>query len=223
MPKKFMWFSTTMLVALALSAAACGKSDSKSPVAATPSTAPVTLPPGPANGATVSGTVVASAATSSVRTMAATALTVTVLGTSVTATVNGGTFTLQSVPPGDVTLVFSGGGVNAQLVITGVTAQEQIRITVNLHGTTADVDDDEREKPDNSAEIEGKIVMINATARTLVVGSHNKTVSVPSGTPIHHGGTAIVFSALVVGERGHIKATMRGTTFVATDGGVQTG
>jgi Domain of unknown function (DUF5666) len=145
--------------------------------------------------------------------------TVTVVGTSLTATVDGGgNFTLNNVPAGDVTLSF---GAGATVTITGVSEREQIHITVEVHGGAADLDDDERETSDSRAEVEGPIVSINAGARTLVVGRRQTSVLVPAGTPIHHGGTAIDFSQLAVGDRVHIHATRTGTTLTATDVEVQ--
>lgn len=145
--------------------------------------------------------------------------TVTVVGTSLTATIDGGgNFTLNNVPTGDVTLSFGAGG---SVTITGISDREQIHITVNLHGGAADLDDDERETSDSRAEVEGPIVSINATARTLVVGRRQTSVLVPTGTPIHHGGTAIDFSQLMVGDRVHIHATRSGATLMATDVQVQ--
>jgi hypothetical protein len=152
-----------------------------------------------------------------------TTLTVSVVGTSVSAMVDGrGNFTLTNVPAGDVTLSFSGTGVNARITITGVSEHEQIRLTVNVHGTTAELDENERENNDSRAEIEGTIVSINASARTLVVGRHQTTVSVPTGIPIHHGRAALAFSGLVVGDRARIHATRNGATLTATDIEVQT-
>lgn len=218
-----------LLFAVMLSVA-CGGSGSQSstvspnspssPVSAPPSAAP--QPGGSGTGATISGTVLGAAGGASLRTMGGATMTVNVVGTSLTATVDGGgNFTLNNVPAGDVTLSFSGSGANAFITITGVSVREQIHITVNVHGATADLDDDEREEADSRAEVEGTIVSINASTRTLVVGRRQTAVSVPAGTPIHHGGTAVDFSQLVVGDRVHIQAMKSGTMLTATDVEVQ--
>lgn len=216
-----------LLVALMLLVNACGKSSSSSSTTApNPSTSPaspsVPAAPPPASsgaGATISGTVIGAVGATALRTMGSAGSTVSVVGTSLSVTTDGGgNFTLTTVPAGDVTLSFGAGAV---VTITGVSDREQIHITVSIHGGTADLDDDERETSDNRAEVEGPIVSINATARTLVVGRRQTSVLVPTGTPIHHGGTAIDFSQLVAGDRVHIHAMKSGTTLTATDVQVQ--
>ncbi|HYM21700.1 MAG TPA: DUF5666 domain-containing protein, partial [Vicinamibacterales bacterium] len=67
---------------------------------------------------------------------------------------------------------------------------------------------------------EGRIASINAAARTIVVRS--VTVTIPPGTPVHHGDTAVALSALAAGERVHVHGTMTGPNAVtASDVEVQ--
>jgi hypothetical protein len=147
---------------------------------------------------------------------------VSIVGSNISATVDAsGTFALQNVPSGDVTLAFSGNGADARLTITGVSNHEHIHITVTLNGTTADADETERETEDHRAEVEGRISSIVSSTRTLVVGRNMTVLVVPAGTAIHHGSTTIDFSKLEVGERIHAHATMNGRTLTATDLEVQ--
>ena len=105
--------------------------------------------------------------------------------------------------------------------VSGVSDHEQIHITVNLQGTTADADETERETDDNRVEVEGQISMITPATRTLVVGRRQLMLVVPPGTPIRHGSTNIDFAQLAVGERIHAHATKNGTTITATSVEVQ--
>jgi hypothetical protein len=128
--------------------------------------------------------------------------------------VNGaGQFTLTGVPPGTVTLQFSGPGVSASITLNGVSAGEQITIDVTLNGTSARVDAESRHK--NGREIEGHITAIDAAARTITVGG--SVIVVPPGTGIHRGSTAMTFADLKVGFDVEVETTMNGTTLVATD------
>jgi hypothetical protein len=139
-----------------------------------------------------------------------------------TTTVDGsGRFTLQNVPSGDQTLVFTGNGVSgARLTIPGIGDHETIQVSVIVSGSSADIDEDEREDANHHGELEGRIASINAAAGTFVV--RGVTVTVPPGTPVHHGGTAVALSSLVAGERVHVKGTMTGPNAVtASDVEVQ--
>ena len=213
-------------MALAVFAMACGKSSSTLPVSPSPS--PGSAPSGGALGGTasISGTVLPGSSGSSLR-PAGSPINVTVVGTSISTTVDGsGHFTLQNLPPGDLTIAFSGNGHEARIVITEVTDREEIHITVNLGGSSADIDEDERETPDNRAQLEGRIVSINcgATPPTMVVGHLTQiTVLMPPGTPIRHGGDSLTCSQLTVGLRVHVKGTKSGTTITASEVIVQQG
>jgi CarboxypepD_reg-like domain/Domain of unknown function (DUF5666) len=221
MCKAFVSVCVPLSIVVALAGAACGKgSTPASPSSSATGAAP--QPAAAATGATIAGTVVSSAGAQSVRSMGGATINVSIVGTNISATIDAsGTFTLQNVPSGDVTLAFSGNGIDARLTISGVSNHEQIRITVNLQGTTADADETERESEDHRAEIEGKISSITLSTRTFVVGRNMTMLVVPPGTPIHHGSTAIDFSKLAAGERIHAHATKSGTTFTATDVEVQ--
>src|SRR5437667_9596745 len=136
-----------VLMALAVGAAACGKADSASPAGPSSSATPAPSS-GPTNGsANISGMVLTGSSTAAFR-PAGGSLTVTIVGTSISATIDGsGHFTLRNVPSGDLMLAFSGSGHDALVSITGVEDLEQIRITVNLGSNSANIDDNERERP----------------------------------------------------------------------------
>src|SRR5262245_36733037 len=83
-----------------------------------------------------------------------TTLKVTVMGTSAgTMTNSNGEFTL-SAPAGNVTLVFEGPGVSAQLPLGRLTAGDRVTITVTVNGSRATLDErhDEDENEGNGSE-----------------------------------------------------------------------
>jgi uncharacterized protein DUF5666 len=144
---------------------------------------------------------------------------VTISGTNISTTVDGsGQFTLTGVPPGTVTLQFSGPGVSASITLSGVTATDQITIDVTLNGSSARVDSESRHK-DDGHEIEGKITAVNGS--TITVGG--SAITVPSTAKIHRGATAMTFADLKVGVEVEVKTTMDGTTLTATDVSIEDG
>jgi len=78
-------------------------------------------------------------------------VTVKVVGTNISTTTNQGQFTLTGVPPGDVQLEFSGRGGSATISISGVTADQEIHISVTLNGNNARVDSERRNKRGDGA------------------------------------------------------------------------
>jgi hypothetical protein len=211
---------STILILGFVVAAAAGCSGSKTPAGpSAASTAPPSAGAGAVNGATVSGVVTGSIGAASFRPAGAT-VAVTIVGTSISSTVDGsGAFVLRGVPAGTVLIRFTGNGTNAQIELDGVTQQDDIHITVNLHGSSADIDDDDSEDG-NRVEIEGRITSINTAGRTVHVA--NKDVSIPNGTSIVHGGTQLTFGDLHVGDRIHAHASLVGGVIVASSVEVQT-
>lgn len=77
-------------------------------------------------------------------------LTVTIVGTDITTAVNGfGLFELTGVPPGDVTLRFSGGGVTGTITLTGVAAGDRIHVVVTVNENGARLDREDRDDDDD--------------------------------------------------------------------------
>jgi uncharacterized protein DUF5666 len=193
--------------------AACGGGGS-SKSSASP-TAPGAAAPSSAAGATITGTVVGGLGAASFRPASA-GLTVTIAGSSVTTTVDGGgAFTLHGVPSGNIQVVFNGAGVSAHIDLDDVADHEDIHLTVRVNGTTAEVEDNHREKPDNRAEVEGLVAEVSASARTLRIG--DTVVAVPAGVTIRHGGTPLTLAQILVGDRVHVHGTRNGTGVVATE------
>jgi hypothetical protein len=208
-----------LMIVIAVSATACSKSDSKPPLSPSTPASATSSGNGVSGSASIAGTVVAGAGGSSVQPMAS-PMVVTLVGTPMSATVSSGRFTLQNVPSGDQTLQLTGSGVNARITLSGIADREQIHLTINVNGSSASVDDDDRETPDNRAQVEGRIVSVNCAANpaTLVVGRTSQiTVLIPAGTPIRHGGTTVACSQLMVGASVHVKGARTGSSVTASE------
>jgi len=199
--------------ALALALAACGGSANP----ASPSSPPASSPAAQA-GATISGSVSGAAAGSARGYQALDAgsgITVTISGTNMVVSTDGqGKFTFTGVPAGTVSLVFTAGGTSATLTLGGVQATDHITLRVTLRGTTATLDDEQR-NGSTMTELEDRITAVNpaGTTRTIDVGATR--VSVPAAAVIRHGGTDIDFATLKVGDRVHVRGAVNGTLMVA--------
>lgn len=216
-----------LAAAIVISAAlgACGGSSTSPAAPSKPAPVPASTPAAAAQapasgGATIDGTIVgmSGAQRFAIRPQAA-GPTVGVAGTPVTSPIDGaGHFSLQGVPPGDVVLQITASGVNASLPVGAVAEHEQVHLTIDVSGSTATEDEGDRETADNQAEVEGKITAIGGDTVTVA----GKVVTVPAGTPIHHGATAVAFADLHVGDRVHVHGTRSGAGVAATDVELQT-
>jgi hypothetical protein len=206
--------------ALALALVACGGTSNPASPSSTPGTTAVVTQSGATINGSVSGTT-GGAAAGYQKLDAAGGVTVTIQGTNIGVAVDSqGKFTFTGVPGGTVTLVFTSGGASATLTLNGVTATDTITIRVTLKGTTATLDDEQRNGA-TMTELEDQIAAINpeGTSRTLVVGGTR--VSVPAAATIRHGDLPIDFTALKVGDRVHVRGAMSGTLMTATEVMVQ--
>jgi len=206
-------------LAVTIAASACGDSKAVSPTQ--PSQTASSTSPSAATGASIAGTVVgANGIPSGAFSTRSTGLTVTVTGSNLSSAVDdSGHFELHGVPGGHVELHFSGRSTDARLSFDNVAEHETIEIVVMVNGTTVEIEDNHRQQPDNRMEIEGIVSAVNATARTLRV--RDTDVTVPAGTTIRHGSTAMTLADILVGDRVHVKGTKTGTTVMATEIEVQ--
>lgn len=212
--KKYLAGAATLAVVLIF--AACGKSSSP------------TSPSSPAgsskSGASITGIVSGTAggsATGYTKLDNSSGVTVTIAGTNLTVAVDAsGKFVFTGVPAGTVQLVFTSGGVTSTITLEGVKETDTITVKVTIKGTTASLDTEERNGA-TVTELEDRIAAINpgGTTRTLLLGS--TTVSIPAGITIRHGGTAVPFENLKVGDRLHVRGALSGALFVATEVVVQ--
>jgi len=150
---------------------------------------------------------------------AATTLRVTIKGTNISTMVDGaGQFTMNGVPPGTVTLTFTGEGVSASLTLNNVNAGDEIRIEVRLNGNSAriesetrrqggdDEDDDDADR-DEANEVEGTVSALSGTC---------PAVTFTVGTRVVKTGNATVFDDPCTGIRNGVRVEVRGTR--ASDG-----
>ncbi len=136
---------------------------------------------------------------------------VAVVGTSITAPVNpNGTFTLTNVPPGDIQLRFTGTGTDALLTVTGVNGGDELRITVEVSGSTATLKSVSRKDKLNKIEIEGAVV--SGTCASFVV--NGITIATDATTKYSKGTCANVVAGALVQVKG---ATLADATVRATD------
>jgi hypothetical protein len=218
--RKFAGFSTAIALGIAVVVSACGKNDVASPAAPSRSTVSPSAS-GPLSGTTIAGTVMSGVGAASVR-AAGSAMVVSVAGTSISAAIDGsGRFTLQNVPTGNVTLTFTGGG---SVTITGVNANDQIRITVRVNGGVADLDENDHDMANNEAEIDGKVISTSCSASppSIVVGTMMPTTVNVQTARIRHGSTTLTCARIQANDRVEVHGTRSGSTVVATDINVET-
>lgn len=180
------------LLALALCVAGCGSS---------------TSPTGASSeaGATIRGRVQSGSTASSADVSALSGpgkgLRVTVVGTDIRTTTNtSGSFVLQGVPGGTVTLRFEGSGVDATLRIGGLVEGQVLTIDVEVNGTRATLvarEDDDDDDDNDEGELSGRIESI--TPPSLRVSG--RTVITNGSTRIERDDRRIGLTDLRVGER----------------------
>ena len=150
-------------------------------------------------------------------------VTVTIVGTGVSTTLDGnGSFTLDNVPPGSVTLRFQGRGSDALLTISGIEADDHISIAVTLTGNSARLDKrDNENRGNNGVLVNGRIDSIDIAAQMLRVNA--QTVMVQQATFIRHGNRTLSLRDLRVGDHVQVKGRRDGASFVASEIKVETG
>ena len=208
--KNVSGFVIALCVATVAAATACGHQNSPT-APTTASSTPSSLPSsGSVLGATITGTVLGATTTNvgMIRTFS-TALTVTVSGSSTSTTVDGsGHFTLLNVPAGHVDLHFTGANVDGHLGLDDVMDRAMITIVVRVSGATVELDNGQRDDPDNKVEIEGLVTATSASTITV----NGKMITVDAATTIVHGDTTIAFASIKMGDRVHVKGTPTTTT-----------
>jgi hypothetical protein len=140
---------------------------------------------------------------------------VKITGTNISTTTDGqGQFTLTGVPPGNVQLEFSGQGTNAKIVISGITAQDEIRISVTVNGNNAHVDsehhsgrDDHKDQNDrkDQNDVSGPVATLSGTCPTLAFIVQGTRVTTTASTAFEGVTCANIKNGVkvnVTGQRG---------------------
>ena len=141
---------------------------------------------------------------------------VTVVGTNISASVDAADrFTLTGVPPGDVTLKFSGAGVDSSVPLAQLRPAETVSLVVSVAGASVSVDSEIRSTA-SSQQLEGRVESLPPTtaANTLVVAG--KTVTTDSSTRFEQGGATKSYADLLIGMRVHVEGTATGFDLAAT-------
>ena len=190
MPTAHLRFRLLPAILCVIACAACGESSaSLSPTGPTRSN-------GARNGAVISGRVSGvglspSTIDATTASSTSTTLRVTIMGTNISTMVDGtGQFTLNGVPPGTVTITFTGDRVSASITLNNVAVGDEIRIDVRLNGNSARVesenrgrrDDDEDDDDDEANEVEGVVSGLTGTCPALAFAVGTRVVITNSAT-----------------------------------------
>ena len=210
--KRWKFLATVSVVVLAALATACGGS-STSGEGLTPTAPSSPSTPAATTGASISGVVTGLATGSGAGAVGArNAVTVTIVGTNITTTVDAsGNFTINNVPPGNVTLSFS--GTSATVTIQNVGQSGKVKVVIVVSGSTATLETLQQTE-NGKTELEGRISSFGTTPNTFFVG--NVLVTAPGADAIRHGDTLVPFANLKVGDRVHVTGTPGGTELAPT-------
>jgi hypothetical protein len=189
-------------------AAACGGRSSPTSPSSTASGSSATIT-GVVQGAT-------SALTSASGGASLSGVTVSVLGTSISAAADvAGRFTLMNVPPGAVQLQLTGGGANAIVSLSPVSAQQTIDVVLAVSGPTATVESEVRSGT-SEAQLEGRVESLPPTQPALTFKAAGRLVRTDSATRFVDGSQTRTFADLRIGMRVHAKGSLAGEAFQAT-------
>jgi hypothetical protein len=142
-------------------------------------------------------------------------LQVTVQGTNIsTSTGPDGSFQLINVPNGDVTLQIVGGGVNASVMVTGVGASQNLKVTIQLQATSAQVVNTEVEE---LAEFEGLLASVDTIAGSFTL-QDGTTIFVATTTWWDTGGDILSLGALALAALNGQTVELEGRTVTTTEG-----
>jgi Domain of unknown function (DUF5666) len=201
----------TILIAIVI--AACGDSSASLDGPSGVSRANGAVITGRVSGVSLRASTLDGMASTTGSTAAATTLRVTINGTNISTMVDGaGQFTMNGVPPGTVTLTFTGEGVSASITLNNVNAGDEIRIEVRLSGSSARIEsetrrqgvngeDDDDEDRDEANEVTGTVSALSGTCPAL-------TFTV--GTRLVRTGSATVFDDRCTDVRNGVRVDVKG-------------
>jgi uncharacterized protein DUF5666 len=215
-PRAHLHMRLLSAIVVAIVIAACGDSSSSLTGPSRNGTSGATIT-GRVNGVSVRSTAPSlnGLTSTTASTTSATTLRVTIQGTNISTTVDGtGQFAMTGVPPGNVTLTFTGEGISASITLNNVQAGDEIRIEVRLNGSSAridaetrrhgddDEDDDDDDDRDEANEVKGVVSALAGTCPAV-----NFTV----GTTTVRTGSATVFDDRCTDIRNGVRVEVKGT------------
>jgi len=190
----------------------CGSSSMSSP----------SSPSASGSGATITGSLTSgsgAAAMSSLHTTnspAGMGMTVTIVGTSMSTIVDGaGQFTLRSVRGGNITIRFSGNGMNGDIDLDEVDDSENITLTLTVNGASVELNEEHR-RGGRQDQLEGKIQSLPPTTAAGTFMVAGQLVTTDANTRFFVGGSSAQFANLTVGQRVHVSGHFNGTSLLAT-------
>jgi hypothetical protein len=133
-----------------------------------------------------------------------------------------GQFTFTNVSGGDVTLRFTGSGVNSDVDLTTVEPTETITLVLTMTGTTIDVDTEGRHGGSQD-QLEGLVQSLPPTtaAGSFVVAG--QTVTTDANTTFTNNGAPATFANLAIGTRVHVMGRSNGAALQASTVMIQNG
>jgi hypothetical protein len=102
-----------------------------------------------------------------------------------------GQFTLTGVPPGTVTMTFTGENISASITLNNVAIDDEIRIDIRFNGNSVRVesenrgrrgDDDDDDDDDEDNEVEGVVSGLSGTCPALMITIGTRVVVTNSAT-----------------------------------------
>jgi len=98
-----------------------------------------------------------------------------------------------------------------------VTDHAQIRITVKVHGSSAELDENDDQTDGNQTELEGRVASKNCSANQITVGTTTPVVVNLTGARIRHDGNTLTCADIQVNDRVEVHGSRNGTTIDATE------
>jgi hypothetical protein len=147
---------------------------------------------------------------------AVSALTVTVVGTTISSGIDASDhFSLTGVPPGEVQLKFSGGGVDSLVRLSSVLPSQTVALVVNVEGTAVAVDSEVR-STGTTEQLEGRVESLPPTTAAGSVVVAGQTVKTDTTTRFEQGSAPRTFGDLQIGMRVHVEGSASGTDLRAS-------
>lgn len=178
---------------------------------------------GAAAGARISGALVAPAGAAALNAgPSGLNVVVSVAGSSIKSNVDDhNQFQLSDVPPGDVSLQFSGKGVNGKIDLPAVQSTDAMNISVTVDNggvslTSSDAPTDPTKPEEPQIQIEGRVDALPPTIAAGSLSVDGQIITTDAQTVFTLDGGTATYASLVVGQRVHVKALQSGTTLRAT-------
>ena len=200
-------------ILVAIVVAACGNSSASLDGPSGVSRANGAVITGRVSGVSLRATTLDGTASTTGAAAAATTLRVTINGTNISTMVDGaGQFTMNGVPPGAVTLTFTGEGISASITLNNVSAGDEIRIEVRLTGNSARIESETRRQGDDDEDDDGDRDEANEVEGTVSALTGNcPAVTFTVGTRVVKTGSATVFDDPCTGIRNGVRVEVKGT------------